>query len=59
VRAYQEGNDRHKDRCSFIEHIETDFNLIVSGLPVKLVLPDDIDTFLEGSFPSHKSACQL
>jgi hypothetical protein len=59
MEAYQEGNDCHKDRCSFIEHIEPNLDLIVPSLPVKLVLPNDIDTLLEGSLPSHESACQL
>jgi hypothetical protein len=59
VEAYQEGNDRHEDRCGLVKHIETNFNLIIPSLPMKLVLPNHIDSLLEGSFPSHKPVCQL
>ena len=59
MEAHQEGNNRHEDRCGLVKHIESNLNLIVPSLPVKLVLPDNIDAFLKGSFPSHKSICQL
>jgi hypothetical protein len=59
MKAYQEGNNRHKDRCRFVKHIETNFNLIIPSLPVKLILPNNIDSLLERSFPSHKPVHQL
>jgi hypothetical protein len=59
MKAYQEGDNRHEDRCSLVKHIETNFNLIVPSLPMKLVLPNHIDSLLKGSFPGHKPVCQL
>jgi hypothetical protein len=59
MEAYQEGNNRYEDGCSFVQHIEAHFNLIVPSLPMKLVFTDNIDTLLKGSFPGHKSVCQL